>query len=87
MAKLNAADRKALPPSKFALPDQRKDPIPNKSHAEEALTMGMRDASPAEKAEIRSNVHKAFPGVGKTAKDDKKDTPMGKMVRGALSKK
>lgn len=87
MAKLDAAARKALPTSKFALPQQRKDPIPNKSHAEAALTMGMRDASPSEKAEIRRNVHKDFPSVGNTAKDDKKDTPMGKMVRGALSKK
>lgn len=83
MATLTAADRKALPKNKFALPEQRKDPIPNASHARAALTMGMRDASPAEKAEIRSNVHKDFPSVGK----DKKDTPMGKMVRGALSKK
>jgi hypothetical protein len=83
MAKLDTAARKALPTSKFALPAQRKDPIPDKSHARAALTMGMRDASPAEKAEIRSNVHKDFPSVGK----DKKDTPMGKMVRGALSKK
>jgi hypothetical protein len=83
MAKLDTAARKALPTSKFALPAQRKDPIPDQSHAKAALTMGMRDASPAEKAEIRSNVHKNFPSVGK----DKKDTPMGKMVRGALSKK
>lgn len=83
MAKLDTAARKALPNSKFALPTQRKDPIPDKSHARAALTMGMRDASPREKAEIRSNVHKDFPSVGKS---DKKDTPMGKMVRGALSK-
>ena len=83
MAKLDTKERKALTTSKFALPAQRKDPIPDKSHARAALTMGMRDASPSEKAEIRSNVHKDFPSVGK----DKKDTPMGKMVRGALSKK
>lgn len=84
MAKLSAADRKALPRDKFALPDQRKDPIPNKSHAKAALTMGMRDASPSEKAEIRRNVHKDFPSVGKSAK---KDTPVGRMVRGALGGK
>jgi hypothetical protein len=84
MAKLDTAERKALPTSKFALPAQRKDPIPDKSHAKAALTMGMHDASPSQKAEIRSNVHKDSPTVGKS---EKKDTPMGKMVRGALAKK
>lgn len=75
MAKLKAKKRNALPSSEFALPGKRKDPIPDRSHAKAALTMGMRGASPAEKSEIRAAVHKKFPGVGeggRMKKDEKK---------------
>lgn len=64
MAKLKAKTRNNLPASEFALPDKRKDPIPDESHGRAALTMGMRDASPAEKAEIRAKVHAKFPELG-----------------------
>ena len=33
MAKLNAAERKAIPSSTFGLPGSRKYPMPDKSHA------------------------------------------------------
>lgn len=36
MAKLTAKDRKKLPKSTFALPGERKFPIPDKSHAANA---------------------------------------------------
>lgn len=65
--KLTAKARRAIPTKDFALPGKRKDPINNKSHARAALTMGMRGASPAEKKEIRTAVHRKFPDVGKGA--------------------
>lgn len=36
MAKLDAADRKALPAKDFALPAERKYPMPDRSHAANA---------------------------------------------------
>lgn len=36
MAKLNAAERKGIPSSKFGLPGSRKYPMPDKSHAADA---------------------------------------------------
>lgn len=83
MAKLDAAQRKALPSKDFA-GSGRSYPIPDKSHAEQALRMEGH-ASPEEQKKITAKVQSKFPGVGKS--DDKKDTPMGKMVRGALSKR
>ena len=83
MAKLNTAERKALPTKDFAGPD-RSYPINDPNHARNALSRVSQNGSPAEKAEVRAKVHAKYPDIGK---DDKKDTPMGKMVRGALSKK
>jgi len=83
MAKLNTAARKALPTKDFAGPD-RSYPINDPNHARNALSRVSQNGSPAEKAEVRAKVHAKYPDIGK---DDKKDTPMGKMVRGALSKK
>lgn len=36
MAKLDAAERKAIPTREFGLPGQRKYPMPDRSHAENA---------------------------------------------------
>ena len=83
MAKLDTKERKALPTKDFAGPD-RSYPINDPNHARNALSRVSQNGSPAEKAEVRAKVHSKYPDIGK---DDKKDTPMGKMVRGALSKK
>lgn len=61
--KLTTDKRNSLPTKDFALPGLRKDPIQDRSHAEAAVTMGMRDASPAQKSEIRDAVKKKFPGI------------------------
>lgn len=66
MAKLFAAKRNALPSSDFALPGKRAFPIPDKTHAVQALRM-KSFASPSEQGEIVSDVHKKFPGVGKSS--------------------
>ena len=60
---LDAAARHALPKSDFALPGERY-PIPDASHARNALARVSGNGSPSEKAAVRSAVHRKFPGIG-----------------------
>ena len=78
---LNAAERRALPDSDFALPGKGKGPegkqagsypIPDKSHARLALAMVAKHGSAAEKAKVRAAVEKKFPGI---KIEEGKDTP------------
>lgn len=62
MAKLTAAARRALPASDFAGPD-RSYPLPDKSHARNALARVSQHGSPALKAKVRSKVKRKFPGI------------------------
>lgn len=62
MAKLSYKARKKLPGSTFAGPD-RSYPIPDASHARNALARASQHASPELKAKIRRKVHKKFPGI------------------------
>ena len=72
MAKLNAADRKQLPTSDFAVKSKAKSskgraksgsyPIPDKSHARNALA---RSSGKPVEAEVRAAVDKKFPGLAK----------------------
>jgi len=59
MAKLNAAERKALPSQDFALPGGRY-PIPDKSHAANARARVDQFGSPAEKKAVFSKTDKFF---------------------------
>jgi hypothetical protein len=72
MARLTTRGRKALPKSDFALPGRGKGaakrggyPIPDASHARNALARVSQYGSPAQKAEVRAKVHRKFPGIGK----------------------
>lgn len=58
MARLNAADRKALPSSDYGLPGQRAYPMPDKKHAAVAKAYASRYATPAEKAKIDAKANK-----------------------------
>ncbi len=62
MARLTAKKRNALPAKSFAGPD-RSYPIPNASHARNALARASQHAGPALKAKIRAKVHAKFPGI------------------------
>lgn len=62
MAKLTAKKRNALPASTFAGPD-RSYPIPDASHARNALARASQHAGSALKAKIRAKVHRKFPGI------------------------
>jgi len=62
MSKLTAKRRNALPASTFAGPD-RSYPIPDASHARNALARASQHASSELKAKIRAKVHRKFPGI------------------------
>jgi len=66
VAKLTTRARKALPSADFA-GGGRSFPIPDKSHARNALAR-VANKSPAVKAKVRSAVKRKFPGIGKKSK-------------------
>ena len=63
MAKLTSGSRNKLKSSSFAIPSQREYPIPDKSHARNALARVAQHGTPAQKAQVRRAVHKKFPGI------------------------
>jgi len=74
MAKLTAANRQSLPKSSFALPGKGKGPkgagagsypIPDASHARNALARVSQHGSSSEKARVRAKVHSKFPNIGR----------------------
>jgi hypothetical protein len=64
MSKLTTSERKQLKSSSFAEPGKRAYPIPDKSHARNALARISQFGSPAEKAKVRAAVHRKFPAIG-----------------------
>lgn len=73
---LSAAARRAMPRSDFALPGKGSGPegkgagsypIPNASHARNALARVSQHGSSEEKAEVRSAVKRKFPGIKQQA--------------------
>jgi hypothetical protein len=62
MAKLTSKERKHLPAKDFAGPD-RSFPIPDASHARNALAR-VANKPEAEKEKVRAAVHRKFPGIG-----------------------
>ena len=70
MAKLNAADRKALPASDFGGPG-RSYPMPDKSHAANAKARATQQEhagrlSPSQKAEIDRKANRVLGETGKS---------------------
>jgi hypothetical protein len=77
MAVLKAAQRKRLPSSSFALPGKGEGksgkgsgsyPIPDASHARNALARVSQFGSSSEKAQVRAKVKAKFPNIGKAKK-------------------
>jgi hypothetical protein len=79
MAKLNAAERKALPKKVFGLPEQGKYPMPDASHAKSALAYAKHDATPEQQKRIRAKAHKLFPGM-RIAGDPSKTCSLSSMA-------
>jgi len=69
---LSSAQRKRLPSSAFALPGQGAGPsgkgagsypIPDRSHARNALARVSQHGSPSQKARVRAAVRRKFPSI------------------------
>lgn len=82
---LTAKERQAMPKSDFALPGKGEGPkgagsgsypIPNASHARNALARVAQHGSSEEKAEVRAKVHEKFPGIGRTHKSSDRYKPV-----------
>ena len=67
MAELDAAARKRLPRSDFAIPEKAPGPgsypIPDEAHARDALARVAANGSPEEQARVRRAVHERFPDI------------------------
>lgn len=63
MARLKASTRKRMKATSFALPGQKKYPIPDKTHARLALAMVAAHGTTAEKRKVRAAVKKKFPTI------------------------
>lgn len=68
MAKLTAKKRKSLSTSTFAIPEKRKYPIPDRSHAANALSRVAQHGTSTEKARVRAKVKDKYPNMGKKGK-------------------
>jgi hypothetical protein len=60
--KLTKAERDRLPDSEFALPEKRQYPIPDRYHAELALS-DLHNASLKDQVRIRQAIRQKFPGL------------------------
>jgi hypothetical protein len=67
MAELTAAERDALPSSDFAIPEERKYPIPDEDHARDALARVQADGTESEKQEVFAAVKEKYPQMHITA--------------------
>lgn len=74
MGMFSYAQRKKIPKKDFALPGKKNAenpagkggyPIPDASHARNALARVSQHGSPAQKAEVRAKVKAKFPEIGK----------------------
>jgi hypothetical protein len=65
MAKLTSKARNSLSTTSFALPGKRAYPIPDRSHAANALARVSQFGSPAQKATVRAAVKRKYPTMGK----------------------
>jgi hypothetical protein len=81
MSWLSAKKRQSLPKGDFALPGKGEGPkgagsgsypIPDKSHAQNALARVSQHGSSEEKAKVRAAVHRKYPNMGKLYDKGKK---------------
>lgn len=63
MGKIISKGRKRMKSSTFALPKERKYPIPDAAHARNALSRVSQHGSPSEVKRVKAAVHKKFPSI------------------------
>jgi len=65
MAKLTTKGRKQIKSKNFAIPNEKKYPIYDKSHAVNALARVSQYGTPEEKKKVRAAVYKKYPSLKK----------------------
>lgn len=84
---LTTAARKSMPKGDFALPGKGEGPegkgagsypIPDASHARNALARVAQHGTPEEKAKVKAAVHRKFPDIGKSRRETMYDHPRSK---------
>lgn len=60
---LSTADRKNLSSSDYVFPKERRYPIPDESHARNALARVAQNGTPKEKRKVRAAVARRYPGI------------------------
>ena len=60
---LTTEKRKNLPDSSFVFPDERKYPINDKNHAQNALARVEQHGTPEEKAKVKRKVKEKYPDM------------------------
>lgn len=63
MADLTTKQRNRLPKGRFGLPGKRAYPMPDESHARNALARAAANATPEEQAKIKAKVHQLYPSI------------------------
>jgi hypothetical protein len=63
MSRLTYRERKNLSTSTFAEPGKRKYPLPDASHARDALSRVSGNGDEEEKKQVRGAVARRFPGI------------------------
>lgn len=63
MGKITSKGRKRMKSSTFALPKERKYPIPDAAHARNALSRVSQHGSPSGVKRVKAAVHKKFPSI------------------------
>lgn len=62
--KLSTKDRDKLDKKSFALPGKRKYPIPDETHARNALARVAQNGTPTEQKTVKAAVKKRYPKIG-----------------------
>lgn len=76
--RLSYKARKRLSKGDFVFPKERRYPIPDKSHARNALARVAQHGTPAEKARVRAAVRKKFPKIGD--QDEKHEAMLDRLI-------
>lgn len=63
LSELSSRARKALPKGTFAIPETRSYPIPDESHARNALARVAQHGTPEEKRRVKAAVRRKFPKI------------------------
>jgi len=77
-AVLSTEARDDLSKKQFALPKQKKYPIPDKTHGENALSRVSQFGTPAQRETVRSKVYSKFPGLKERFKKREGESPTSK---------